>query len=121
SNEDDRMLALFIRELTAGFEVERILVVADGPADFDEDDIGVALRGKLAQLELDLTDDVRNDLHIAAKVSAFALFLEYAGKNLPIGREVGGGEILIEQALVRPQIHVGFHPVIEHEHLAVPI
>ena len=53
-DEDDGAFAFLVGELTAGFEVDAVLVVADGAADFDEDDVGVALDGQLAELQLDL-------------------------------------------------------------------
>ena len=64
---------------------------------------------------------MRDDLHVAAEVAAFAFLLQHAGQDLPVGGEVGGRQVLVEQALVGAQVHVGFHAVIEHEHFAVAV
>ena len=98
-----------------------VLVVADRAADLDEDDVGVGLGRQLAELELDLAGDVRDDLHVAAEVAALALLLQHGGHDLAVGREVGGRQVLVEQALVGAQVHVGFHAVIQHEDFAVAV
>jgi hypothetical protein len=64
---------------------------------------------------------VRNHLHVAAEVAALALLLQDRGEDLPIGREVGRRQVLVEQALVGAQVHVCLHAIIQHEDLAMPI
>src|SRR5262249_22122990 len=66
-------------QLTHGLDVEAVLVVTDGAADLDEDDIcgarAVASDRELAELALPLAGDVRDHLDVAPEVDAppFAL------------------------------------------------
>jgi hypothetical protein len=64
---------------------------------------------------------VGNSLHIAAEIAAFALFLQHGRHDLAVGHEVGAGEVLVEQAFVGAQVHVGFNAVIEDEDFAMAI
>ncbi len=121
TTNDDGVFALLVGKLAAGFEVGLVFEVAHGAADFDEDDVGVGFGGQLAEAELNFAGDVGNELHVAAEISALALFLQYGGEDLPVGGEIGGGEILVEEAFVGAQVHVGFHAVVEDEDFAVAV
>jgi hypothetical protein len=120
-DEHDRALALLEGELAAGLEVKPILVVPDGAADLDEHDVRLALAGQLAELELDLADDVGDDLHVAPEVAALALLFQHGREDLAVRGEVGGGEVLVKQALVGTKVHVGLHAVVQHEDFAVAV
>ncbi len=120
-DEDNRVLPLFISQLAAGFEICLVLKVADGAADFDEDDVGIGFGGQFAQPQFHFAGDVGDELHIAAEVSAIALFLEHGREDLAVGREIRGGEVLIEEPFIGAQIHVGFHAVVEDENFAMAI
>jgi hypothetical protein len=50
-----------------------------------------------------------------------SFLLQHRRHDLPIGGEVGGRQVLVEQPLVGAQVHVGFHAVVENEDLAVPV
>ena len=62
-----------LAHLADGLEERQALDVADGPADLDDDDIGIAVAGDATDPLLDLVGDVRDDLDGAAEVVAAAL------------------------------------------------
>ena len=122
-DEADRVLAFLKCQLAQGLDVEAVLVVTDGAADLNEDDIRgtvpVAVHRQLAQATLHLAGHVRDPLHIAPEIRALALPIDDRRENLAAGHEVAAGKILIQQTLVRAEIHVALCAVIEHEDLAV--
>ena len=81
----------------------------------------IASHREFAQPHLHRAGDVRDHLHVAAEVAAAALALEDLGVDLPRGHEVPPREILVEDALVGAEIHVGLAAVAEDEHLAVAV
>ena len=68
---------------------------------------------------LHLTGDMGNHLNVAAEVAAAAFLVEDAPVDLAACGEIVACKVLVENSLVGPQIHVGFHPVVENENLAV--
>ena len=105
-------------ELADGLDEGHDLDVADGPADLDDDDVDV-LVGQAPDAVLDLVGDVRDDLHGAPEEVAPALLLDHRAVDAA-GRRVGAlGEVLVDEALVVPEVEVGLAAVLGDEHLAV--
>ena len=86
-HEADAPGAFLESQLTQGLDVEAVLVVTNGPADFDKDDIGrslaVATQGQFAELAFHLAGDMGDHLDIATKVHALAFAVEDLGVDLP--------------------------------------
>lgn len=83
------------------------------------DDVGAGLVGDAPQARLDGLGDVRNHLHGAAQVVAAPLARDEALVDGSL-REVGlAREVLVDEALVVPQVEIAFVPVLGDEHFAV--
>ena len=117
--------AFFKGQFAQCFNVEAVLVVARGAAHFNKDHIAglarVAGHCQLTQSHLDGAGDVRNHLHIATEVSATAFAFKNFGVDLTGSDEVQAAEVLVQDALIGAQIHVGFKTVFKHKHFAVAI
>ena len=120
-DEADGAFAFFEGEFAECFDVEAVLEIADGAADFDEDDVGLLLDGELAEHVFHFAGDVGDHLDIAAEVSAVPFLVEDTPVDLTGGDEVIAGEVLVEHALVGAEVHVGFHAVVEDEHFTVAV
>ena len=83
-------------QLAEGLDGEAVLVVPHRPADFHEHHVGLRLGRQLPKLQLHLAHHMGDDLHVAAEISARPLLLEHGREDLPVGREVGGAEVLVE-------------------------
>ena len=105
-------------ELPGGFQERLRLDVAGDAADFAENDVDVGARGA-SYGSLDLVGDVRNDLDGAAKVSSFPLPLQHGGIDLAAGvaGALGAGDA--REALIVPEVEVGFRTVVGKEDLAM--
>src|ERR1700722_4234719 len=109
--------ATLLPHLTDRFQKGQGLDVADGPPDLDNGHVGVG--GHLAHGVLDFIGYVGNDLHRLAQVvpAPFLgddLLVDPAGGQIVVTAQPGVGE-----ALVMPQIEVGFRSVVGHENLTV--
>ena len=94
------------------------LDVADGSADLDDDDVDV-LVGQPLDAVLDLVGHVRDDLHGATEEIAAPLLLDDRAIHAT-GRGVGAlGEVLVDEALVVPEVEVGLAAVLGDEDLSV--
>src|ERR1043165_5706303 len=69
-----------LAQLPDGLDERQALDVADGAADFDEDDVDVL--GDRLDRVLDRVGDVRDDLHRAPEVVAAALLLDHLQVDL---------------------------------------
>ena len=100
------------------FEEGQAFDVADGAADFGDDDVDVFV-AEPANGGFDFVGDVRNDLHRLAEVFAFPLFrddglVDAAGGDVAVAIELGVGE-----AFVVAEVEVGFGAVVEDVDFAV--
>ena len=107
-----------VAELADGLEKRQALDVADGAADFDQDEIRALVAGE--DEFLDGVGDVRDHLHRGAQIVAAPLLgrehvLIDAARGdvvVPPGRNAG-------EALVMAEIEIGLGAVVGYEHLAV--
>ena len=119
-NKADVVLADFQSELAERLDEKQPLHVADGAANFGDEDIHVGIvRGDLVHPLLDFVGDMGNELDGLAEIFAFTFFLDYGIEHLAGGeivhlREHTGGE-----TLVVAEVEVGLRSVIEHIDLAV--
>ena len=104
-------------ELADRLQERQALDVADGAADLDDDDVGVARHP--ADGRLDLVGDVRDDLHGAPQVVAAPLLLDDREVDLAGGDVVVAGHPRRGEALVVAEIEIGLAAVVGDEDLAV--
>src|SRR3990167_9517961 len=115
----DRVAAAdLIAQLADGLEERQTLDVAHRAADLHDDDVHVQPL-ELAYGGLDGIRDVRDDLHGAAEIVAAALLLDDRVVDAPCGDVVVLRHRLSGEALVVPQIEIGFRAVVRHIHFAV--
>ena len=107
-------------KLANGLEEREPLDVAGRPADLRDDDVDVgAVLGREADARLDLVRDVGNDLHGAPEVGPFALAVDDRLVDLA-GRNVGAlAQVVVDEALVVPEIEIGLGAVVRDVDLAV--
>ena len=105
------LLREFPLQLTDRFHEGLRLHVADGAADFGEDDVIVARLAEEEHPPLDFVRDVGDDLHGLAQVRALAL-AGYDGIVNPSGRHIVGlGGVDAEETFVVTEVEVGFRAV----------
>ena len=105
-------------ELADGLDEGDDLDVAHRAADLHDDDVDVVI-GQLAHPLLDLVGDVRDDLDGAAEEVAPPLLLDDRAVD-PSGGGVGAlVQVLVDEALVVPEVEVGLAAVLGDEDLAV--
>ena len=116
---DDVVAPDVLAHLADRLEEGEALDVADGAADLDDDDVRAAVAGDALDALLDLVGDVGDDLDRAAQVVAAALLGDHRLVDAA-GRHVGElGEVLVDEALVVPQVEVRLGAVVGDEDLAV--
>src|SRR5690606_29739951 len=104
-------------ELTRGFEKRQAFDIADGAADFDQRDIGIA--GAFDDATFDFIGDMRDHLHGAAEVIAAALLAQHGFIHTTGGEGVAARHFHAQEALVVTEIEIGLGAVFGDEHLAV--
>ena len=104
-------------ELSNGFQERLALDVPDGAPDLDQHDVHVGRHR--ADAVLDLVRDVGDDLHRAAEIVAAALLLNHREIDLAGGPVVVLGGEGVGEALVVPEVQIGFRAVVGDIHLAV--
>ena len=114
----DVVPAGLLAELADRLQEREDLDVADGAPDLGDDDVDV-VGGEAADAALDLVGDVRDDLHGLAEVVAAALGRQHGLVDRAGGSVRGPRQVLVDEALVVPEIEVGLAAVVGDEHLAV--
>ena len=117
----DVVAADFLLDLTNSFQERQAFNVADGTADFRNDDIGIVVVADAIDAVLDLIRNVRNDLYRMAQIITAPFFL----KNGPIdftGRDIGVlSEVDIDEAFIVAEIKVRFGTVVGDENFTMLI
>ena len=93
--------------------------IADGASDFDYTDFGLILLERKTHQPFDLIGDVRDDLDRFPEKCPRPFFAEHIPIDLSGGEVVSGGELLVEEPFVTPDIEVSFTTVARDEYLAV--
>ena len=114
---DDVLLAEVPAKFANRFEERQAFDIADGAADFDDQNVA-SFSGE-ADAAFDFIGDMRNDLHRRAEIIAAALFLNDGVVDLPGGAVVALAHPGFDEALVVPEVEVGFRAVIGDEDFAV--
>ena len=104
-------------QLPNGLEERQRFDVADGAADLDDRDLGIAGTGD--DPVLDLVGDVRNDLHGAAQVIAAALLADDGLVDLAGGEVVALPHPHVGEALVVAEVQVRLGAVVGDEYFPV--
>jgi len=112
-DEEDVFGTDVVGELADRFEEGETLDVADGAADFGDDDVASHFLGDFVDAGLDLRGDVRNDLNGLALEFAAALLANDPVIHLAAREIVELGEHAIREPLVVAQVEVGFGAVVE--------
>src|SRR5580698_57737 len=115
------LVADVVAHLANRFQERQRLDVADGSANLDDADFGMARLGDALDMRLDLVGDMRNHLDGRAEILAAAFFLDNGVINLARRYVVRALEVLVDETLVVPQIEVGFRAVFRHEDLTMLI
>ena len=105
-------------ELADGLDEGDDLDVAHRAADLDDHHVDVLVL-QPADPVLDLVGDVRDHLDRAAEEVAPALLLDHGPVDAARGRVRALGEVLVDEALVVPEVEVGLAAVLGDEDLAV--
>ena len=97
--------------LANGFEEGQRLDVANGSADFRDDDIGFLLDRNFLDQRFDLVSDVGNDLDGSAEVVAASLGFDDVFVNLSGGDAATFGAVDVHESLVVAEVEVSFGAV----------
>ena len=113
------LVADVLLELADGFQERQRFDVADCAADLDDADICIAGERDPLDAVFDLVRDMRDHLDGRAQIIAAPFFVDDRAVDLPGGDVVQPGQVLVDEALVVPEVEVGLRTVFGHEHLAV--
>ena len=116
-NEKRVFRAEFQAHLADRFQKGKRLDVADGPADFDDDDVDAF--GNFLDGGFDFVGDVRNHLDGLAEIIAAAFFAENGFVNAAGGPVIVAAELGVREALVVAEVEIGLSAVFGDEHFAV--
>src|SRR5579864_1245850 len=116
-HEDAVLATQFVAHLPDGFEKRQRFDVAHRAPDLDDHHVHV--RRDALDGGLDFIGDVRDHLHGLAKIVAAALALDDLLVDAAGGDVIGLREARMREALVMPEIKVGFRAVVGHEDLAM--
>ena len=108
-----------VAQLADRLEEREALDVADRAADLGQHDVDVGRLRDAQDACLDLVGDVRDHLHRLAEVVALALLADDGVVDAAGGVVRGARRVLVDEALVVPEVEVGLGPVLGDEHLAV--
>ena len=111
----------FPSQLTYSLDKWQGLDVADGAANLGDDEVIFAGGAQQLDVTLDFVGDVGNDLDGLAQVVAAALLVDDALIDAARGDVVGTGGLDVGEALVVPQVEVGFMAIDGDVALAVLI
>ena len=109
------------RNLPHGLQKGLGLYVADGTADLGNDYVGIGLLADAVHEVLDFVGDMGDDLHGGAKVLAAALLVEHVPVHFARGQVGKTVEVLVDEALIVPEIQIGLGAVLGNVHFAMLI
>ena len=110
---------LLLLELARSLDERLRFDIADGAADLRDDDVGAALFGHAAQTLFDRFGHVRDHLHGTPEKIAAPFARDQALVDGALGEVRFPREVLVDEALVVPEVEIAFVPVVGHEDLAV--
>ena len=113
--------SLVVEHLPGGLDEVDVLDIPNGAADLYDQDIVGPFVGLGTHEVLDLARHVGHDLHVPAQVFAPAFLVEDDPVHLARSDVVVLVQVVVEEALVGPQVHVALGPVFEHEHFSVTV
>ena len=120
-NVEGVLLPLLQAHLTGGLQKGLALDIAGGAADLGDDHVRLSLLPQAVDKALDLLRDVRNHLHRLPQVLAPPLLVQHVPVDLPRGQVGKAVQILVDKALVVPQIQIRLAAVLGDIDLSVLI
>ena len=120
-NVQDVVAADFFLDLADSFQERQAFNVADGTADFRNDDIGIVVVTDAIDAILDFIRNVRNNLYRVAQIIAATFFLKDRPVNFT-GRNVGVlPEVDVDEAFIVAEVEVRFCTVVGDENFTMLI
>ena len=98
-------------ELSDGFKEGRAFDVADGAADFGDDEVVLARFAEVLHALLNFVGDVGHDLNGLAEVVAAALLVDDGFVDAARGHAVFAGGLYAREAFVVAEVEVGLHAI----------
>ena len=108
----DRLLSQFPFQLSDGFQERLAFNVADGAADFCDDEIIFVLLAQIEHVAFDFIGDVRDDLNGFSEIVPSALFVDDALVDTPRGEVVVLRRFDSREAFVVSEVEVSFLSVV---------
>ena len=108
-------------QLTHALEIGQRLDVADGAADFGDDEVEIAGVAEHLDVAFDFVSDMRHNLNGLAQIVAAAFFVDDTLIDTARGDVVGAGGLDVGEAFVVTQVEVGLVAVDGYVALAVLI
>jgi len=119
-DKENILASEFVSKLACRLNEREALDVADGTAEFGDDDVGCGIFGRLEpHPSFDFVGDVRNDLNRIPEVLPTSIPLDHARVNLARGDIRGLRKADVQKALVVADVEVGLGTVVGHKDLAV--
>ena len=115
------ILSHFLFDLADRLKEGQALDIADGTADFRDDDVGVIRLCHIVDALLDLVRDMRNDLYRRAEVVTVTLLIQDGCIDLSRCDVRPLRQIDINEALVVTEIEIRLRTIVSDEHLTVLI
>ena len=109
----------FVFDLADCFHKRQRFYVADGTADFGNNNVGFGFFCGKHHAPPYFVGNVRNNLNGFSVVAAFAFGIQYGKVHLAGARAAVFGKADVGKALVMTQVQIGFGPVIGNEDFAV--
>ena len=108
-----------VAHLSDRFEEGLAFDVADGASDLDDEDVDLFALGEAADAFFDQVGDVGDGLDRPAKIVTASFAFDHLGGDLPHGDGRGGGQVLVEETFIVPEVEIGFGAVVGDVDLAV--
>ena len=118
-NKDRVVAALFVAHLANRLHKRQRLDIADRSADLDDQHVRLVLSGHGPHRLFDLVRDMRDHLDRLAEIIAAALLFDHRKIYPPARPVVRLRKLRIGEALVMPEIEIGFRAVVGHKDLAM--
>ena len=108
-------------DLTDGFEEWQGFDIADGAADFGDDDVCIVIAADAEDSVFDFVGDVRDDLDGGSEVFAFSFFVDNGLVDFACCHVGSLGEVFVNETFIVAEVEIRFGAVVSDEYFAVLI
>ena len=108
-------------DLTDGFEEWQGFDIADGAADFGDDDVCIVIAADAEDSVFDFVGDVRDDLDGGSEVFAFSFFVDNGLVDFACCHVGSLGEVFVDETFIVAEVEIRFGAVVSDEYFAVLI